>query len=684
MLKRLALLLLVAACGHAAAPPSTPPPAPVVALQPGDLAITDVTVVPMATPGEVAHQTVVVRGDRIVAIAPAASLAVPSTVKTIDGKGRWLMPGLTDMHVHMWSDADFPLYLASGVTLVRNMFGSEQVLAWRDRIAKGEVQGPTIVTAGPIIDGDPPVWPGSAVLTDPAKADALVADQKAKGYDFLKPYSRLSKPAYEALAAAGAKHGMLLEGHVPGTVGLTGVLAAKQRTIEHLDGWLLAMVADGVELPDDGVAIHAMRAALPKLDNKKLPGLIRQTIAAGTWNCPTLVVYDRMSHLDDVESVKRRVAWLDKVPPMTLSLWEPKQDFRLRSMTGEDYATMRGSAQKRTELAAALVAANAPILVGTDTGNPFVVPGAALHDELELLVAAGIPRDRVLRAATSEAARFLGTPSEFGVIAPGARADLLLVAIDPLAAPLPAVPDAVIVRGKVLERAQLEATLDAIAKGYAAPPAAKDRWQGVAPLAIAKPVHEARYDIAFGGFPVGEERLAVAGTPRRVAAQMVLELPQRIEIAYALSPTEISLDVKLPTGALHLAGKVVANQLTVTGTDGKGQTISLTAAAPKGTILVGPGVAGGILFAPQLTKLAVGGKLTLPTLELSYFPAPALQPSSIAVERKPDVDGNRVYATVATLHGQSVPGTLTFDARGYLIGQTAGPPLNFTATRRAK
>jgi hypothetical protein len=312
-----ALLFLLVACSssgtHIVAVPK-----PASALKPGDVAITNVTLVPMSRDGEFAHQTVVVRGDRIVAVGPTTSIEVPPGIKTIDGKSRWLMPGLSDMHVHTWSETDLTLFVAAGVTTIRNMFGSEQQLAWRSEIAAGKRLGPAIVTAGPIIDGDPPVWPGSAVLVNPADADKLVAEQKAKGYDFLKPYSRLSREAYEALVAAGKQHGMALAGHVPSAVGLTGVLAANQKSIEHLDGWLLALVPDGVKLPEDGSMTRKLRAVLPRLDESRLPGLIAKTIAAGTWNCPTLVVLDRMGGLDEPDAVKRRAKWLGMVAPATV------------------------------------------------------------------------------------------------------------------------------------------------------------------------------------------------------------------------------------------------------------------------------------------------------------------------------------------------------------------------------
>jgi amidohydrolase family protein len=683
---RAAFVLLVA-CSHSTAPVAPPPPPPPSPIQPGDLAITNVTVVPMSSPGELPHQTVVVRGDRIVGVGPSASLAVPPGVKTIDGKDRWLMPGLADMHVHTFSEADHTLFLAAGVTLVRNMFGSDQALAWRSEIASGKRLGPTIVTAGPIIDGDPPVWPGSAVLADPADADKLVAEQKAKGYDFLKPYSRLSRPAYEALAAAGKKYGMALEGHVPNAVGLAGVLAARQKTVEHLDGWLFAMVADGVTIPDDPSSARKLRAVLPRLDDKKLPGLIAQTIAAGTWNCPTLVVYDRLGGLDEPDAVKQRVTWLDMVAPLTISMWDPKQDFRLKALTAEDYATLRAANVRRARIAAALVAANAPILVGTDTGNPFVIPGAALHDEIELLVGAGIPRARVLRAATADAAVFLGTPHEFGVIEPGARADLVLLATDPLAAPLPLVPDGVMARGHWLARADLEAKLAEIATHNAAPAQPHDRWEGVAPLAAGgKVVHEAHYDLAIGGHAIGEERLAVTldRGKRTVTAQLVMEIPGRIETSYTIGPDTATLAVKASFGALQLAGKVSDGTLVVTGTDFKAQPVSLRAPLPRDAFLSGPGIGGSLLLAERLAGMKVGARRTLISLDLNYYPSLAISSTSYAVERKPDAGGHRVFAIATTINNNTTAGELVLDDQGFVIAQTAGAPMNLAITRRAK
>jgi hypothetical protein len=445
-------------CGAPKAPVvAEPSVSPFTDAPSGGFAITGATVVTMAG-GVLANHTVVVTGDRITALGPSAEVAVPAGATVIDGAGKWVMPGLADMHVHLWNKDDLTLFLAAGVTTVRNMFGAPRHLTWRSQIAAGQWIGPTIVTAGPIIDGDPPVWPGSAVLDDPADADKLVAEQKAAGYDFVKPYSGLSFEAYQALVAAAKHHDMPLEGHVPFAVGLSAAIAAGQRSIEHLDSWLYAMLPEHVDLSRlRGTNEEAKRTALSQFDPSRLPALIGQAVAAHTWICPTLTVGERTGALDDLPALRQRTTWLDLMPPAMSERWE--QDPRVARYDFRDYGTLRAAAKLDAEIVGALAQANAQLLVGTDAGSPFVIPGASLHDEIELLVAAGFPRPRALRAATADAAKFLGAPHEAGVIEVGARADLLLLPVDPLTAALPLIPDGVMVRGRWLPRDRLEAAL---------------------------------------------------------------------------------------------------------------------------------------------------------------------------------------------------------------------------------
>jgi imidazolonepropionase-like amidohydrolase len=671
-----------APAGPAGPPAPAAAAAPAIAVLPGDLAITNATVVPMSGDGELAHHTVVIRGDRIVAVAPSASIAIPEGATAIDGTGKWLMPGLTDMHVHLFGPDHLAMFVAAGVTLVRNMYGGEQHLAWRDKVSKGELFGPTIVTAGPIIDGDPPIWQGSTVLVNPADAERVVTEQKAAGYDFLKPYARLTRPAYEALAAAGKRHGMLLEGHVPDAVGLAGVLAAGQRTIEHLDGYLAAMVADGVELPQARPA--KLRATLEHLDRARLPGLVAQTLAAGTWNCPTLVVYDRIAALDDLPALARRVAWLDELPPALVAAWDPKQDFRLLSYTAADYAAMRAANAERAKLLAALDAAHAPLLVGTDTGNPYVVPGASLHDEIELMIAAGLSRPRVLRAATADAAQFLGTPRAFGVVEPGARADLLVVSVDPLTAPLPVVPDGVVLRGAWQPRAVLEAKLGDIAHRAAAPPS-KDRWEGVAPLAPeGSSVRQLRYELRAGDQSIGEDRVAIgmASGKRIIVGQEVAEFGGgKFVTSYRIAPGELSVGMVGPSQQVQLTGKVAGGKLVATGTGAGGKPLALSEPVPAGALLSGPGIGGLVALAAQLGPLAPGARRSFVALTFNVFPSAGIGTEHYDVERKPDAGGHRVYAITAATGGIKTSGDLEVDGDGMIVSQHLGPPLNVAFSR---
>src|SRR4051812_34075948 len=220
----LLLALGLLACTHA---PSSPLPAEEGS---GEVAFVGVTVVPMDTERRVPDQTVVVRHGRIAEIGPSSTVQVPAGALRIDGQGRFLMPGLADMHVHLYTRDDLLLFLANGVTFVRNMWGAPYDLVWRARIEQGSLLGPTIYTAGPLLDGSPPIWNGSVVVETAADAERVVTGQKKAGYDFIKVYKKLLPEAYDAIAATAKREGMTFGGHVPAAVGLEHALAAGQRS----------------------------------------------------------------------------------------------------------------------------------------------------------------------------------------------------------------------------------------------------------------------------------------------------------------------------------------------------------------------------------------------------------------------------------------------------------------------
>ncbi len=397
-----------------------------------EVAFVHVTVVPLDREVSLADQTVLVAEGKIVALGPAGEIELPPEAQVIPGEGAYLVPGLADMHVHVWDENDLYLFVANGVTTVRNMFGAPLQLAWRKRIDAGELIGPRIRTAGPIIDGTPPVWPGSTVLTDPAAAEEIVLAQKEAGYDFLKPYARLSSECYDALARAGAEHGMTLMGHVPASVDLLHVLAAGQRTIEHLDGWAEAAQRSDSPLQGKRVDFQDAYRAWTTAGDDELRRLAERSREAGAWTCPTLVVTQKWAKGAQADELLAR-AEMRFVSPFMRYTWGPNSPFNyLGRFSDEFIRDAHASIEHQKRAVAALKASGAHLLAGTDMGNPFVIAGFALHEELANLVSAGLTPYEALRAATAEAALCMGEEDLWGTIAPGLSADLVLVRADPL------------------------------------------------------------------------------------------------------------------------------------------------------------------------------------------------------------------------------------------------------------
>src|SRR6185369_10522318 len=265
--------------------------APKVAQQsvdtPQSIAFVNVNVVPFDRERILEGQTVIVREGRIAQIGPASKVKVPAGALKIDGRGKYLMPGLADMHVHLSSQPDLAsqqlqLFLANGVTTVRNMIGKPEHLALRERVAKGELPGPTIYTAGPPMLGN--------TVPTPEDAERAVTEQKKAGYDFIKVHEGLSPETYAAIVATAKRVGIPFAGHVTATVGLQRALDAQQTSIEHLDGYLQAMVADNSPVKP-GPSQVVLGPVLEHIDESKIPALAAATRKAGVWNNPTLTLF---------------------------------------------------------------------------------------------------------------------------------------------------------------------------------------------------------------------------------------------------------------------------------------------------------------------------------------------------------------------------------------------------------
>jgi imidazolonepropionase-like amidohydrolase len=451
------------------AAPSTAPPAD-AAPRAATLAFVDVNVVPMDSDRVLEHQNVVIRGDRIAALGPMRSTKVPPGATRVDGRGHWLMPGLIDLHVHLNDPDDGILYVANGVTTIRSMWGFPETLEWRKEFASGKRLGPTVYTTGPILDGKPPIWPGSAVIETADDAEREIAAEKAAGYDFVKVYSRLSRTAYAAILAAAKRHGMRVVGHVPDSVGVLGALDARgQESIEHLTGYLTAVQTDGSRATKIADWNEKRRELVSHIDESKIAPLARRTRAAGVWNCVTLTVGERFSALEHRDSLLK-LPMTRYEPPEVLASWDPAKDFRLHRATQEDFAAMRASTAFQMRMTRALRDAGAGILLGTDTSNPFVVAGFSAHDELGLLVKAGLTPYEALRAGTSDAAAFLHASKQLGGVATGLRADLVLVDGNPLEDVRAAARrSGVVLRGRWMPARELDAELDKLATQRATP-----------------------------------------------------------------------------------------------------------------------------------------------------------------------------------------------------------------------
>lgn len=423
------------------------------------VAFVDVNVVPMNAEVVLPAHTVIVEGSRIAALGRSSEVLVPPGAVRIDGSGHFLMPGLVDMHVHLGDEEEFLPFVANGVTTVRNMWGNPPATAWREQIESGELLGPTIFTSGPIVDGDPPWFEGSIVLTDAAEAAGVVAEHKREGYDFVKILPGLSPEVFDALLEAAAAEDIPVVGHVPDSVDLNHALSSGMASMEELEGYAQALMADGAG--PFGPATRLVGWAY--FDSEKLPGIVRATVEAGTWITPVLFSIDRILYEPGEFDERLEGASPQYMHPEHLASW------RRRVPPPEIVQDARRGFPRRLTLVKALHDAGVPILLGTDCPNPFVPFGFAVHDELHLLVQAGLTPYEALRAATVKPAEFLGQADEFGVIAAGRRADLILVRGDPLEDVTHASERVgVMLRGIWLSEEELQSRMDALAQQLAA------------------------------------------------------------------------------------------------------------------------------------------------------------------------------------------------------------------------
>lgn len=451
-------LILLSIHGQPGAGGGTPgerPPAP-EAQEPRHVAFTGVHLLPMDREGSLRDQVLVVQGEEILRFGPAGETEIPPGARRIDGAGGYLLPGLVDAHAHAGREA-LPLYLASGVTTVRLMHGFPERLERRRRAELEAVPWPNLLTAGPLIAGEEVPW-DHVLVESPEEARAVVEAQARAGYDFLKVYDGLSLASYDALVARARALGIPFVGHIPVDVGVERALEAGQRTVEHAEQLLYATFgrAGIMQIPAarTDTIVHLFERSLD------------EPADAGTCVTPTLrgmtLVMRRGTPFTD--SLFARLEW-DLVDPDLRDWWrsyQPPAPAEARPRREHFLEIQRVLTRKLHE-------AGVPILAGTDAPYPLLLPGSSLIEEVKTLADAGLGRFEALAAATRNAGRCLGAEgATLGVLRPGSRADLLLLASDP-SADLGALerPLGAMVRGRWYDREALAGLREDVRRAYA-------------------------------------------------------------------------------------------------------------------------------------------------------------------------------------------------------------------------
>ena len=430
-----------------------------------------VNVVAMDGQGASENQTVLVRGGRIAEIGPAASVHVPLGAIAVEARGKYLMPGLAEMHAHipggtapeqLVRDIMF-LYVANGVTTIRGMLGAPNQLVLRGMTASGEMTGPTIFVGAPSLNGQS--------APDAATAARLVREHKSAGYDFLKLHPGLQREAYDAIVSTAREVGITFAGHVSSGVGLQRTLDARQSTVDHLDGYLEASVRPSVHarMAAGPVPFSEMAAAV---EADRLRYWAGRTREAGTWNVPTMALWEAFYSREAPEVFASRPEMRYAAPPMVNAWIRQKQNMaQSQSNQGVTAEAARRYLEMRRVALKALADSGAGILLGTDSPQMFSVPGFSLHNEIALMQSAGLTAEQVLMSGTRNVARYaagdLKLDGAFGTVAVGNRADLILLDANPLLdARNVARPAGVMVRGKWLSAEELQRGLQEIAARY--------------------------------------------------------------------------------------------------------------------------------------------------------------------------------------------------------------------------
>ena len=433
---------------------------------PGLTALTNVTVLPMTSDVVLPGRTVVVRDGVISAVGPADDIEVPRGATVIDGTGRFLMPGLAEMHAHVPPGANPPreevedilfLYVANGITTIRGMLGSAYQIPLAGEIERGEVLGPNFYVGAPSING------GSAPT--PADAERLLRAHAEAGYHLQKIHPGVSMETWDHMVKVAREVGLTWGGHVPADVGLVHAIETGMSTVDHLDGYIQAIGSDDVQA-QVGAGRISLGGLARGVDEARLEEIVRLTIDHDVYVVPTMYLWENLYGAPDPGEMLRQ-------PEMRYVSAGTREGWRRRAGGGQGTPEeVELYLELRRRVLKALSDAGAGILMGTDSPQLFNVPGFALHRELQVMADAGMSNHEILESGTVAVGEYvashLGLDGNFGTIAPGQRADLMLLEANPLD-DLVNLFDrvGVMVRGRWVSRAEIDAGLEALAAKHA-------------------------------------------------------------------------------------------------------------------------------------------------------------------------------------------------------------------------
>jgi len=433
------------------------------------IVIKNTNIVDVKTGNITKNVSVLINNKRIQKIEKEIKIADDAQV--FDGTGKYLIPGLWDMHTHTWNAENFfPLLIANGVTGIRDMFGTMSVLnKWKENIANGKMTGPVIYGSGPIIDGPKPIWPGSVAINSTEQVPRVIDSLKNKlKVDFVKVYSLLQRADYFKIAEEAKKQNISFAGHVPAEVTVLEAAKAGQKSQEHLIGFVQSSSdsADYFNKVSQKQIIDTqlenrvikMRRLLNTFNEKNLSALIKELAKYDVWICPTLTVNHNPGYLaDSVFTNDPRVHYM---MAGIKNFWDPKNDFRFKNIGDEYYDLSRKTFALHLKIVKQLQDAGVKMIAGTDYPNPYCFPGFSLHDELGYMVEAGLTPLQALQTATINPALYFNITKDYGTVEVGKVANLVLLDQNPLLK-IDNTKNifAVILNGKYFGKAELEQML---------------------------------------------------------------------------------------------------------------------------------------------------------------------------------------------------------------------------------